>query len=157
MVAIRPRAQAILCDFTPADPSDYYFSPRRAVERFHAERGERRVTPRFPSHVRRNANKRAKPATPRHAAKYTVTANGRAVARAIERANREYVEAGFEIELHVSRWHPDRLRHTHATEVRKRFGLKAAQVAPGHAHAAVTEVYAEKNPALAAKVAAEMG
>ena len=30
-------------------------------------------------------------------------------------------------------WSPNQLRHTHATEVRRRFGLEAAQVALGHA------------------------
>src|SRR5262249_9664879 len=35
-------------------------------------------------------------------------------------------------------WSPNQVRHTYATEVRKRFGLEAAQVALGHAHADVT-------------------
>ena len=35
-------------------------------------------------------------------------------------------------------WHPHQLRHTHATEVRRRFGLEAAQVALGHSQAQVT-------------------
>ena len=50
-----------------------------------------------------------------------------------------------------------RLRHTHATEVRRRFGLEAAQVSLGHAQAQVTEVYAERDLALAAKVARQIG
>ena len=41
-------------------------------------------------------------------------------------------------------WHPHQLRHTHATEVRRRFGLEAAQVGVGHSQARVTEVYAER-------------
>ena len=58
---------------------------------------------------------------------------------------------------HDHHWHPNQLRHLHATEVRKRFGLEAAQVVLGHANANTTEIYAEKNEALAAKVAMEMG
>ena len=57
----------------------------------------------------------------------------------------------------VSPWHAHQLRHTHATEVRKRFGLEAAQVALGHASADVTQVYAERDLALAVKVAKEIG
>lgn len=41
--------------------------------------------------------------------------------------------------------------------MRHRYGLEAAQVALGHERADVTQVYAEKNLALAVKVAAEMG
>ena len=52
---------------------------------------------------------------------------------------------------------PHQLRHTHATEVRRRFGLEAAQVALGHSQAHVTEVYAERDLTLATKVAAEIG
>jgi integrase len=57
----------------------------------------------------------------------------------------------------VAVWHPHQLRHSHATEVRKRFGLEAAQVALGHAQANVTEVYAERDLNLAVRVAAELG
>src|SRR5262249_7881633 len=39
-------------------------------------------------------------------------------------------------------WHPHQLRHAFATQVRKKYGLDAAQAALGHAHANVTEVYA---------------
>ena len=54
-------------------------------------------------------------------------------------------------------WHPNQLRHTHATNVRKRYGLEGAQVALGHSRADVTQIYAEKNHALALTIAAEVG
>jgi hypothetical protein len=41
--------------------------------------------------------------------------------------------------------------------VRRRFGLEAAQVALGPTHAAVTELYAEKNLGLAVEVARQIG
>ena len=56
-----------------------------------------------------------------------------------------------------NRWHPNQLRHLHATEIRKRFGLEAAQVAMGHSRAEVTQIYAERNLALAEKKASEVG
>ena len=44
-----------------------------------------------------------------------------------------------------------------ATRVRKEFGLEAAQVLLGHSRADVTQVYAERNEALAVEVAAKIG
>ena len=46
---------------------------------------------------------------------------------------------------------------TRGTEVRQVFGLEAAQVALGHSNAPITEVYAERNMNLAARVAREVG
>jgi integrase len=92
------------------------------------------------------------------AERYTVTSYGHAIARAVERANRWRERlAGAGNYDPVPHWHPNQLRHAHGTEVRRRFGLEAAQVALGHERADVTQVYAEKNLALAARVAAEIG
>jgi integrase len=55
------------------------------------------------------------------------------------------------------RWFPYQLRHSFATDVRREHGLEAAQVLLGHTTANVTEIYAKRNEALAAKVASEMG
>jgi site-specific recombinase XerC len=54
-------------------------------------------------------------------------------------------------------WHPNQLRHSKATEVRQRFGLEAAQVVLGHARADVTQVYAERDTALAVEVTKKIG
>lgn len=157
-VAIGPKAQQILTAFTPPDPTGCYFSPRRAVEEGHARRTAARKTPRYPSHVARNAAKRVEaPARP-PAEAYTVTTYGKAVRRAVGRVNRRRVRlAGAGNFDRLQSWSPLQLRHTHGTAVRHRYGLEAAQVALGHERADVTQVYAEKNLALAVKVAAEMG
>lgn len=55
------------------------------------------------------------------------------------------------------RWHPNQLRRLFATTVRRLYDLEAAQVLLGHGSANVTEIYAERNLALAAKVAGEIG
>jgi hypothetical protein len=34
----RPASRAVLKQFVPEKPTDYYFSPRASVEQFHAER-----------------------------------------------------------------------------------------------------------------------
>lgn len=54
----------------------------------------------------------------------------------------------------VAHWHPNQLRHLLLTEVRRELGLEAAQVAGGHKQADVTQIYAERDEAVAAKVAA---
>ena len=75
---------------------------------------------------------------------YKVTAFGYAVRKAADRAG-------------VPHWHPNQLRHLFATEVRKEYGLEAAQVLLGHSRADVTQVYAERDETLAASVAAAIG
>jgi site-specific recombinase XerC len=55
------------------------------------------------------------------------------------------------------RWSPNQLRHAAATEIRQRFGLEAAQVVLGHSRADVTQVYAERDNGLAAKIMSEVG
>jgi integrase len=157
-VAIGPRARAVLEGLAPADPTAHYFDPRRTVAEFRAARAAGRRTPRYASHVARNAAVRV--ATPKRAPaeRYTVGSYGHAIARAVARANRRRASmAGVGNYDPVAHWHPNQLRHAHGTEVRRRFGLEAAQVALGHERADVTQVYAEKNLALAAKVAAEIG
>ena len=57
----------------------------------------------------------------------------------------------------MSHWAPNQLRHSKATEVRRRFGLEAAQVSLGHAKADVTQVYAERDARLAMEVAKKIG
>ena len=55
------------------------------------------------------------------------------------------------------RWSPNQLRHTAATEIRKKFGLEAAQVILGHAAADITQVYAERDADKAREVVRQMG
>jgi integrase len=140
VIPLGPRAQAVVREFLTARTQDYLFSPRRArEERFAALRAARKTKVQ-PSQVsRRKARPQKVPGE-----YYTVARYGQAVAKAC-------VKAG------VPHWHPNQLRHAYATEVRRRYGLEAAQVALGHAQANVTQVYAERDLALALKVAAEVG
>jgi integrase len=57
----------------------------------------------------------------------------------------------------VPHWHPNQLRHTKATEIRREAGLDAARVVLGHRTPAVTEVYAELDTRKAAEVMARIG
>lgn len=57
----------------------------------------------------------------------------------------------------IEKWSPNRLRHTAATEIRREFGLEAAQVILGHSQANVTQVYAERDAAKGYEVARQIG
>jgi integrase len=183
VIAVGPRAQEVLKQFAGVDPNEYVFSPRRAVEEYHATRTTNRKTPRYASHLKRNAAVRKANPKRTPSGKYTVTAYEHAIARACEKAfplpqalapehkesgktesRREWRKRLTEKEWQeVREWHaahcwaPNRLRHAHASRVRKEFSLEHAQVVLGHQHAAITEVYAEKNTALAVQVAAAIG
>jgi integrase len=144
VIAIGPKAQALLREFFVPDLDAHLFNPRLAVEEVRAARAAARKTPRWKSHLDRNAAKRV--AAPKRAPNdyYDVTSYAHAVKRAALKAG-------------VAHWHPNQLRHTFATQVRKQHGLEAAQVMLGHARADVTQVYAERDGALAAAVAAKIG
>ena len=55
------------------------------------------------------------------------------------------------------RWSPNRLRHTAATEIRRKYGLEAAQVVLGHSSADVTQIYAERDEQRAKTVMQDVG
>jgi integrase len=57
----------------------------------------------------------------------------------------------------VAHWAPNQLRHSHATAVRKEFGVEGAQVMLGHAHINTTEIYAEANMERGKEVAKKLG
>ena len=81
---------------------------------------------------------------PRKRPGYTRDVYGNAVIRACERAG-------------VPRFRPNQIRHLVATEVRKTFGLEAAQVALGHKRADITQVYAERDREKGVEVARKIG
>ncbi len=178
IIAIGPKGQELLKTYFTADASDYLFSPRRAAEEHNAARTANRRTPNYPSHAKHNAARKKANPKRRPAARYTRVSYLTAVTRACDRAFLPVGElAGREKESAANwlsrlspdqrdavkrwqrdhHWFPYQLRHAYATTVRKGHGLEAAQVLLGHERADVTQTYAERNHALAAKVAAEIG
>jgi integrase len=156
-VPLGPRARAAIEPFLDREPDAYLFSPAEAEKWRNDERANtrnpNRKTPIYPSELtarnkRREAAKRRKRKRP-FAAKYSASSYRQAIEYGIKKANR----AGVKLET----WFPYQLRHTHGTEVRRKFGLEAAQVALGHATADVTQIYAERNMELATRVAVSMG
>jgi integrase len=191
-IAIGPKAQQVLLEFFTTNIDDFLFSPSRAVHELNSELSANRVTPRYPSHMKQNANKRKENPLLRPAAVYDVNSYGHAIDRACDRAfpptgdlaqregethaawwgkwlgkgqSKKWIEGRLTPSQRsedkawrkAHRWHPNQLRHTFATRVRKQHGLEAAQVLLGHSRADVTQVYAERNEELAATVAAKIG
>ncbi len=139
-ITIGPKAQAILQRYLPRAADAAVFSPQESEAIRHREQRARRKSRVQPSQQSRRKPRPRRPATEF----YTTASYRRAIARACERSG-------------VPHWAPNQLRHTAATEVRKKYGLEAAQVTLGHATANITQVYAERDRELARRVAREVG
>jgi integrase len=159
VVALGPRAQALLEAFAPADPAGHYFNPRQEVELLHTERTKQRKTPRFPSHMVRNAGKRVMDWERAPGEWYTSHSYAVAIARAVVRANRRRERmAGAGQFDPVGHWQPNQLRHLTAADLQERYAEEFVRAVLGHGSAAMTRHYARAaDAALAAKVAAERG
>ena len=138
-IFLGPRAQELLLPFLPRAAGDFLFSPREAIAWWADQRRANRETPIRPGQSKRK--RRAKRA-PRD--KYDAHSYRRAIRYACKKAG-------------VDPWHPHRLRHACATRVRSEEGIEAAQVYLGHAHASVTEIYAQRDLDLAARIAKRLG
>ncbi len=141
VVPIGPKARVVIEEFMRSHAwaeNLPLFNPRVAEQERNAARTATRKRAWYPQAKVKN-RKRQEART-----YYTVTVLGRNIARACEAAG-------------VPRFAPNQLRHTFATEVRRRFGLDAAGVLLGHSRLDVTQIYAEKDLARAIQVAREVG
>lgn len=139
VIFLGPRAQAVLAPYLDRPAEACLFSAREAVERRRADLRARRKSKPTPSENRRKANPQIVPATEYNRRSYYL-----AVKRAAERAG-------------VPAWGPNKLRHARATEIRRLYGREAARTILGHVTPGVTEIYAERDLELAAKVMREIG
>jgi integrase len=134
------RAQTILKPWLKSDPLAFLFSPAEARgERRDALRASRK-TPVQPSQRDRSKEKPKRPPG-QH---FTPQSYHHAIRNACKRAG-------------VTSWHPNQLRHSFATMLRKECGLDAARVILGHTSPAVTEMYAEKDFETARSVIERLG
>lgn len=120
-----PKAQGILEAFIKGRKIDaFLFNPKEAERERHAK---------AEVHRRRHQKPNAKKTGRKVRDRYDREGYARAIARACRKAN-------------VPPWHPNQLRHLAATELRRKFGIEAAQTILGHRlGSAITEVYAESN------------
>jgi integrase len=140
IIAIGPRAQGVLLRYLARSADAYCFQPKDSESKRLAARESARVTPRSCGN-RRGTNCAG---TFEAGEFYPVNSYARAIKRAAARAK-------------VEHWSPHRLRHTKATDIRKAFGLDAAQAVLGHRGAKVTEIYAELDLTKAVEVAKRIG
>ncbi len=167
VIFLGPRAQAVLRPMLHADGAAYLFSPRRRVEAFHEERRSSRATPMTPS----QASRMRKPSPSKSPGeRYTTRSYAQAVKHACHAAFPHPTLTGVPVSAlsdeqrrdlatweRAHRFSPNQLRHTAATRLRREFDLETARVVLGHGSASVTEIYAERDLAMAAHVMAEAG
>lgn len=142
VIVLGPRAQELLGSYIDRDQNSYCFSPAEAERlRRESEATARKIPQKYGN--RRGTNRVSKPKR-QPGERYTTDSYRRVIHRICKKHG-------------IEKWAPNRLRHTSATEIRKRFGLEAAQVICGHESADITQVYAERDLELARKVARELG
>jgi len=178
VILIGPRGRVVIEQFITGgavlDPTAPLFSPRRArEERFTAMREKRRTKVQPSQTNRRKRSPKLQPAEV-----YTPHTYAHAIRTAVEKTfplperlarqtgetfkdwrERLTPEQWAEVRTwrYAHHWHPNQLRHLFATEIRASHGLEAAQVLLGHSSANVTQVYAERDRILGAKVATAVG
>ena len=142
-VYMGPKAQEIVRPFL-ADRAvvDFLFSPQEAEIERRTKLHELRKSPKSCGNVP-GSNRQIQPEL-KPGVRYTVSSYRRAIERACVCAD-------------VPLWTPGQLRHNAGTNVRKEFGLEAAQLLLGHAKADVTQLYAEINELKAIEVAEKIG
>jgi integrase len=141
-VFLGPQAQEILRKYLLRPEERYCFSPQDSERRRRAELTANRKTPRSCGNTVGSNRKQNPKRQPRE--RYDTGSYRQAIHRGCDKAG-------------IERWSPNRLRHSTGSEVRKQFGLEAAQVTLGHAKADTTQIYAERDHTLAASVARQIG
>lgn len=176
IIPIGPKGQDILQKYLLRNKESHCFQPIESERKRLAEQHAHRVTP-LSYGNRPGTNRRRKPK--RFAGvRYTADSYRRAIHRACDLAfpapdplrrrederiadwhERLTEKQKAELAQWQSnhRWSPNRLRHSAGTEIRKRYGLEAAQVILGHASADVTQVYAERDLQKAVDIMREVG
>jgi integrase len=179
LVLIGPRAQEVLRPYLGTKLDAYCFSPAESERRRSEARRDARQTPMTPSQGSRRPKARRKRAPRDH---YDETSYRNAVYRGCDRAfplpehlaprlmengNRErraawwarlMAEEKDEVRAwrKQHRWHPNRLRHSRATELRLH-GLDLTKTVLGHTKVATTQIYAEKDLAAAMELVSKIG
>jgi len=158
VIFIGPKAQDVLRPYLLRPADSFCFSPQESEHKRHRERHAERKTP-LSCGNRPGTNKKRNPR--RSAGQcYTNDSYRRAIHRACDLAFPPEIELEGDALKQwqaAQRWSPNQLRHSAATEIRKRFGLEAAQVTLGHANANITQVYAERDMEKAAEVMRVVG
>jgi len=141
VIFLGPRAQEILLPFLDGrDPGRYLFSPKEMIEEFRTWQRRHRKSKVQPSQVcRKRSHPKRQPGE-----QYSVDSYRRAIEQAC-------------LKHEIPHWHPNQLRHSKATEIRREFGLDTARAVLGHRHADTTLIYAEEDEGKAAEAMKKLG
>jgi integrase len=140
---IGPKAQAILKQYLLRGGDDACFSPQESERQRLAAKHEKRVTPLgYGNSPGTNRLARKPRKAPRAA--FDTNSYSNSIRYACRRAKLDH-------------WHPNQLRHSAATSVRREFGIDAASVILGHSSLDVTQIYAEQDVARAKDIARRIG
>ncbi len=136
VIYIGPKGQDVIREFLSERPvGSCLFSPREALKEL-KRKGKK---------GRRENQKPNEPKTIRTIGEYYSPGSYRkAIQRACDVAK-------------VPKWHPHQLRHNAGTNIRKEFGIEAAQVMLGHSELDTTQIYAEVNKGKALLIASKIG
>lgn len=177
-IFIGPEGQRVLERYLHGDADDYCFSPAKSESERNQARKAERQSPMTPSQAARQPKGRSLNR------QYTKNTYNRAIQRACElafdmpaelrnvsrtiarmssatEAERQAEKVRLNAQAAAWRaehcWSPNQLRHSRATLIRERYGIEAAQTVLGHSDPRVTEIYAERDYAMAARIMREIG
>ena len=161
-IPLGPQAQELIAPFMNRSDDAFLFSPAEADEYRHECRAiqRNRTTPVYPCELRAR-EKRKQQAKSRKSKRpkgslYTPDSYRRAIEYGVTRSNRERKKVDPAAE-EISKWSPYQLRHSFATNMRRDYGVEAAQLGLGHARTNIVDVYAEKNLSLIVDIARKSG
>jgi len=158
VASLGPKAQKIVKKYMQRDLTAFMFSPKEAKQQSIDKRTAKRKIP--AAYGNRPGTNRKENPDRSVGDRYDTKSYRKAVLYALAAANRAIraaaKEKGEKSNL-IPHWSPHQLRHTSLTKARKEFGLEASSTFGGHKKMNVTEIYAEKNMALADKVALKLG
>jgi integrase len=173
-ILIGPRAQEVIRPYLGTRLDAYCFSPAESEAQRNAQKRAARKTPLTPSQRARKPLDSPKRAKRDH---YDETSYRNAIYRACDKAfpppeplarrkgetAQEWKERLTEVQKEElarwrkeHRWHPNRLRHNRATELRCH-GLDMVKTILGHTKVETSQIYAEKDLAAARELVAKIG
>jgi len=141
VIYLGPQARDLLAPLLALVLDEPLFSLRRAEEHRRSERQARRKSP--PTRSQRGRRPKSDP----ERAPGDLY-DGGSYRKAIRRACKK---------LGIAIWFPHQLRHTAASEIRRRFGLEASQAVLGHGELGTMRIYAEVDRTAARRIMAEIG
>jgi len=166
VIQIGPKAQAILKPWLKPELVAFLFSPAEArAERFATARARRKTKVQPSQRDRRKLKAKRRPGE-RYTTHTFNFAIRRGCAKAFPHPELSKIRPGDRTpEQHDAlkqwfrehSWHPNQLRHNAGTLLRREFDLDTARAVLGHSKADTTEIYAERDYALASRAIERVG